>query len=54
MDISWKEKKNINSKLKFEGEFLYDNKWNGKGYDEKANIIYILIKDKGKVKEYND
>ena len=26
-------------KLCFEGEYLYDKKWNGKGYDENGNII---------------
>ena len=41
-------------KLEFEGEFLYNKKWNGKGYDKKGNIIYELIKGNGKVKEYND
>ena len=33
-----------NSKLKFEGEYLYNNKYNGKGFDEKGNIIYELKK----------
>ena len=29
-------------KLIFEGEYLNDKPWNGKGYDEKENIIYNL------------
>ena len=36
-----------------EGEFLCNKKWNGKGYDEYGNIIYELINDNGKVKEYS-
>ena len=40
-------------KLEYEGEFLYDKKWNGKGYDENGNIIYELMNGTGKVKEYN-
>ena len=39
--------------IEFEGEYLYDKKWNGKGYDENGNIIYQLINGNGKVKEYN-
>ena len=40
--------------MEFEGEFRYNKKWNGKGYDENGNIIYELINGNGKVKEYND
>ena len=43
-----------NGTLKFEGEYLFDKKWNGNGYDEKGNIIYKLIKGNGKVKDYFD
>ena len=39
--------------LRFEGEYLNDKKWNGKGYDEKQNIIYELEEGKWKVMEYN-
>ena len=35
------------------GEFRYNKKWNGKGYDENGNIIYELIYGNGKVKEYD-
>ena len=38
--------------LIFEGEYLNDKKWTGKGYDQKGNIIYELIDGKGKIKEY--
>ena len=49
MDKDWKVKYIIN-----DGEFLYNKKWNGKGYDEDGNIIYELIDGNGKVKEYYD
>jgi len=31
-----------NGKIKYEGEYLFDKKWNGKLYDNKGNIIYEL------------
>ena len=40
--------------LIFEGEYLCDRKWNGKGYDNKKNILYELKNGKGFVKEYFD
>ena len=40
--------------MEYEGEFRYDRKCNGKGYDESGNIIYELINGNGKVKEYNN
>ena len=40
--------------MEFEGEYLYNRKWNGKGYDENGNIIYELINGNGKVKEYDE
>jgi len=43
----------VNGKLEYEGEYLYDRKWNGKGYDENGMIIYELINGNGKVKEYD-
>ena len=45
-------KEYINGRLKYEGDYLFDNKWNGKGYDEKGNIIYELNNGNGKIKEY--
>ena len=33
---------------------MNDKKWNGKGYDEKGNIIYKIISGTGKVKENNN
>ena len=38
--------------MEYEGEFRYNRKWNGKGYDTSGNIIYELINGNGKVKEY--
>ena len=38
----------------YEGEYLYNKKWNGKGYDEKGNILYEMVNGNGKVKEYYD
>ena len=38
--------------MEYEGEYLYNKKWNGKGYDEIGNIIYELKNGTGKVKEY--
>ena len=39
--------------MEYEGDFLFNRKWNGKGYDKKRKIIYELKKGNGKVKEYN-
>ena len=38
--------------MEFEGEYLYNKKWNGKGYDENNNILYELKNGNGNVKEY--
>ena len=43
---------NYDSKIKFEGEYLNGEKWNGKGYDKNGKIIYELNNGTGKVKEY--
>ena len=43
-----------NGKIKFDGEFYYNRKWNGKGYDINNNIIYELKNGKGFIKEYNN
>ena len=39
--------------MEYEGEYLFDKKWSGKGYDENGNIIYELINGNGRVKEYD-
>ena len=39
--------------MEYEGEFLYNKKYNGKGYNKNGNIIYKLINGSGKIKEYN-
>ena len=48
-----KGKQYIKGKLSFEGEFFQGRMWNGKGYDEKGDLIYELINGNGKIKEYN-
>ena len=40
--------------LEYEGEYRFNRKWNGKGYDKTGNIIYELINGNGNVKEYYD
>ena len=40
--------------MEYEGEFQYDRKCYGKGYDESGNVIYELIYGNGKGKEYDD
>ena len=50
------KKKNIiyyNRRLLFEWEYLNGKKWNGKGYDNMENLIYILNNGNSKIKEYN-
>ena len=44
----------MNEKLKYEGNYLYGDKWNGKGCDFNGNLIYQLIKGNGKIYEYNN
>jgi len=39
--------------LEYEGNYLNNKKWNGKGYDENAKVIYELINGNGKIKEYS-
>ena len=51
-DFIIKGKQYIKGKLEYEGEYLFYNKWNGKGYDENGNIKYELINGNGKVTEY--
>ena len=52
-DFLLKGKRYIYGRIEYEGEFLLNKKWNGKGYDENGNIIYELNNGNGKVKEYN-
>ena len=40
--------------MEFEGEYLIDKKWNGKGYDQNGNTIYELKNGNGNVKEYDN
>ena len=38
----------------FEGEYLNDKIWEGKGYDKNNNIVFELKNGKGLIKEYNN
>ena len=53
-DMKIKGKKYIKGRLEYEGEYCFNKKWNGKGYDENGNIIYILKNGSGKLKDYNN
>ena len=48
-----KGKEYFEGRLVFEGEYSSDKKYNGKGYDEKGNIIYELKNGNGNVSEYD-
>ena len=43
----------MREKPKFKGEYKNGKKWNGKGYDEKGNIIYELKNGNGYIKKYD-
>ena len=48
-----KGKEYFKGKLVFDGEYLYNWKYQGKGYDDNGNNIYEVINGNGKVHEYN-
>ena len=54
--VDWKnglrKEYNDEGKLEYEGEYLYQRKWHGRGYDENNNIIYELNNGNGKCKRY--
>ena len=50
----WRGREYIKGKLEYEGEYLYNKKWKGKGYDENNNIIYELNNGNGKCREYSN
>ena len=35
-------------------DYLFNKKYNGKGYDKKGNILYELKNGNGKIKEYEN
>ena len=37
----------------FEGNYSNGNRWDGKGYDDKNNVIYELKNGTGYIKIYN-
>ena len=39
--------------LEFEGEYLYEKKFDGVGYDTNGNVLYELKNGNGKVREYD-
>ena len=43
-----------NGKLKYEGEYFYGKKWNGKIYDYNNNKIYEIKNGKGFIKEFSN
>ena len=43
----------FNDKIKFEGEYLDDLKWNGKEYDANNGQVYEIKEGKGNIKEYD-
>ena len=43
-----------NGKIRFEGIYNNGKKWNGIGYDIKANKVYEIKNGEGYIKEYND
>ena len=48
-----KGKSYISNKLEFKGEYLFDIKWNGTGFDTNGNKNYEIKDGHGKLKEYN-
>ena len=53
MAVKKKGKEYIKGNLEFEGEFLFNKKWNGKGYDKNNIEIYELKNGNGRVREYD-
>ena len=52
-DYLIKGKEYIKGNLEYEGKYLYNRKFHGKGYDKNGDIIFDLKDGNGKVKEYN-
>ena len=42
-----------NGKIKFDGEYSYDRKWNGNMYDINGNLLMTMKNGKGNGKEYS-
>ena len=40
-------------KIRFEGEYLNNRKWNGKGYAPSGELIYEIKNGKGHIKEFD-
>ena len=54
VNYKFKGKFYVNEKLEYEVEYLYNKKWNGKGYDANGNKTWELVNGNGEVKEYDD
>ena len=52
-DFPRKGKFYVNGILEYEGDFLFNRKWKGKGFDKNGNVIYILNNGNCNVKEYS-
>jgi len=49
----YKGKEYNDSQLIFEGEYLFNKKWNGKKYDKNGNIASVFNNGNGIGKEYD-
>ena len=49
-----KGKEYRNNILEFEGDYIFNDKWSGKGYDKNGNVVYELINGNGKIIEFNE
>ena len=54
LDFRLKGKKYIRGLLEYEGEYLFNKKYNGIGYDAKGNAMYEIKNGAGKIKEFDD
>ena len=54
LGFGFKGKQFIKGLLEFEGEYLYNRKYNGRGYDENGNLVYELRNGAGKIKEFDN
>ena len=44
----------VNGSLEYEGNYLFNKKWNGRGYDKNGNVVYVLHNGNGICREYNE
>ena len=53
LEENMNQKKIIN-KIKFEGEYLYGKRWNGKGFNHEGKEVFEIKNGEGLIKEYNN